>query len=65
VAQPGEGQGLFAEALAGGIVCRSADGQNLDGHIAVQAGIACAVHFAHAASTELFHNAVLGERFAD
>ncbi len=44
--------GLLRKALHAVRVRREGRGENLDGHGAVQAGIFCAIHFAHAAGAD-------------
>src|SRR5258708_7734017 len=59
--QAGEGQGLFAEAAAGGLVTHYAGGQELNGNFTLQVFVVGAVHNSHSAFADTLDEAVVAE----
>ena len=57
--QPGEQEGLFAEALARSFIRQGSRGQDFDGDIAVQSLIVGAIEHAHATGPDLFQNPIV------
>ena len=65
VLERGHGLGLALEALAALGVASELLGQHLERHVAVEPGVAGAVHLAHATLAELLDDLVMGKIPAD
>jgi hypothetical protein len=63
--EPGQDQGLAAEAVAGDLVVEGARGQHLDGDIAIEMLVVRAVDHAHAALTQGLDDDEMGETASD
>src|SRR5229473_127470 len=58
-------EGFFAEALASGPVSQCARRQNLQGYVAVELLIVCAINFAHPTFADFFDDAAVAQPLAN
>jgi hypothetical protein len=63
--QGGQHPGLALESRQPLGVFRQAIREHLDGYLAAELGVGCAIHHAHAAGAELLLNSVVTEGLAD